>query len=214
MLTSEFLSGYLRNADDSFHEDVSEAEPDFHPREFAERFVAYVFSALQSFSSDAIDRILAEIPLAQLEDWFDDLLVREFLLQAPKLAARAARLSPIVARMAPNAPNAPITLYLKEATRAYIFGFWSSSIVLSRAAMEQALKDRLNKGEQGETKLTDLIKEALWTGALDRAHESLASKVQLEGNSWLHGRRGAEPADCAWETLSAARGVISHLFSE
>ena len=28
MLTSEFLSGYLRNADDSFHEDVPEAEPE------------------------------------------------------------------------------------------------------------------------------------------------------------------------------------------
>jgi hypothetical protein len=71
----------------------------------------------------------------------------------------------------------------------------SSSIVLGRAAMEQALKDRLNKGEQGETKLTDLTKEALWTGALDRAHESLASN----------------PADCVWETLSAARGVIKLL---
>ena len=210
MLTSEYLAGFLKDTDEGFHEDVPDADRDFDPRDFAERFVGWLMGSVLSFSNPVAAQVTTIAKTELLQDWFDDYLVRLLLKEAPKMAGRAAQLSPIVTT---ERPRPKTERYLKEATRAYVFGFWASCIVLCRAALEQALKDRLKKRDTEEAKMSDLIKEALWSGVIDQAHEAMASKVQLEGNNWMHGRTASNSEAVGWETLCAARGVLEYVFA-
>jgi hypothetical protein len=213
MSTSEYLIHSLKDLDDHFCEDVPDAGSDEHPRLFAERVVRILLNSLEIVDDTADNvaaTVLGSVELSTLETWFDDLYVRRLLAQIPKMARRTTHLAPIIVEVSPQKPTRH---YLKEATRAYVFGFWPSCIAMSRAAVEQALRERLGKAESESVECGLLLKEAVWRGMLDQSAASLAAKVQLEGNRWLHGRFIEEEAQqTAWGTLMAARGVLGALF--
>jgi hypothetical protein len=144
---------------------------------------------------------------APLDEEIEHYYVRDMLARVPKMANRTTKLSHIM----PNkAPRGPTEVFLKEATRAYLFGFWDASVALSRAAVEQGLrqaaKERFN---QNLDTLRELIDAGLRLGLLDGPHADLASTVVRVGNQVLH----RQPADetQAWDVLWAARGVLGHL---
>src|SRR5205809_410784 len=49
MKTSEYLTHYLKDADDNFNEDVPDAEPHEHPSIFAENIVRLLLDTLEGF---------------------------------------------------------------------------------------------------------------------------------------------------------------------
>lgn len=81
-----------------------------------------------------------------------------------------------------NAPDC----YLGEATVAYIHGLYNASIALSRATLEQLLKNKLEIPKNTYTDLDDLIIEAAAKGFLDQNYKSAATKIRKWGNIYLH----------------------------
>jgi hypothetical protein len=144
----------------------------------------------------------------------DAYYTRDFLRRVRMLVDRTMR----VTAMEPGAkPECGVNLYLREATRCYIFGFWFSSVALSRAAVEEALKDRLRKEScrvgkdmPNDNNLRQLSLDAKEMGLIDAAHLDLVDKVRLNGNRVLHGAPAQE--NDAGDCLAAARGVLNQLY--
>jgi hypothetical protein len=177
--------------------------------EFVERITAYLVGHLAGFSDATAEKIesLFRDAGAPLDEQIEHYYVRDMLTRVPKTVARTMKLSHIIPnRVVPG----PTEVYLKEATRTYLFGFWDASVALSRAAVEQGLrqaaKERFN---QNPDTLRELIDGGFRLGLLDRPHADLASNVVRAGNQVLH----RQPADetQAWDVLCAARGVLLHL---
>lgn len=179
--------------------------------EFVERMTAHLVGHLVGFSDATalkIESLFRDVG-APLDEQIEHYYVRDMLTRVPRIVARTMKLSHII----PNkGVPGPTEIYLKEATRAYLFGFWDASVALSRAAVEQglrqAVKERLSRNLE---KLPDLVNASLRWELLDRPRADLADKVVSAGNRILH----SNPADEteAWDVLCAARGVLLHLVS-
>lgn len=110
-------------------------------------------------------------------------------------------------------PSKTTNSYLREAVRTYIFGFPQASIALSRAALEQALKEEL--GHQGVKIFLDmnrLLDEAEGGGVIDGVIRKTARKLATEADAVLHER----PADLtkAYDVLLMLRGILQHIYAE
>lgn len=133
--------------------------------------------------------------------------MRDMCQRVPKMIKRTVKLTML---QAANPPSPESGVYLREATRTYIFGFWQSTIALSRAALEIALRERL--GSQGAApKLKDLIDLARRRNLLDGGTYELAKRVEFAANDVLHRRSGSDKQ--AWDSLCALRGVLTHVFN-
>ncbi|PYV29509.1 MAG: hypothetical protein DMG09_29835 [Acidobacteria bacterium] len=208
---SEFLAETLRDMDEGYPDDIPQGERQeaVETRDFVEAYTRDFIRSLEGFShKDA-----RKIPGNPSENWLleyflDEYYVRDMVKRIPKMVKRAAKLSQIFPRII---PSHAADLYLREATRSYIYGFWQASVAFSRAALEQGLRERV-KQKLGDTpgKLSLLIQSAATCGLLDAAHRHLAGRVKLSGDRVLHGDPATDRE--AWETLCAARGVLVHLF--
>jgi hypothetical protein len=143
----------------------------------------------------------------------NDFYTRDLLKKVEELVKRTMRLNLLTPEVT---PEKDVALYLREATRCYIFGFCDSSVALSRACLEMALKSRLKSIFAGllsphDDQLNVLLKHARKAGLLDYDHLLKAEKVQKNGNMVLHGTRANE--GLAWESLVSARGVLGKLYS-
>jgi hypothetical protein len=110
-------------------------------------------------------------------------------------------------------PSQTTNSYLQEAVRTYIFGFPQASIALSRAALEQSLKEEL--GHQDRRIFVDmnnLLDEAEGAGVIDIVIRKTARKIASEADAVLHER----PADLpkAYDVLLMLRGVLQHIYAE
>jgi hypothetical protein len=102
--------------------------------------------------------------------------------------------------------------YLAEAVRTYIFGFPQASIALSRAALEQALKEELGcQGTKIFLDMNSLLDEAEGLGAIDGVIRRTARKIASEADAVLH----EKPADLAkaYDVLLMLRGVLQHIYA-
>ncbi|HLN02106.1 MAG TPA: hypothetical protein VK335_22655 [Bryobacteraceae bacterium] len=149
----------------------------------------------------------------RLEESFDEHYTRELLEQIPALAKRTTRLSLLLAQ---DLPSEGINVYLSEAARNYIFGFWGGCVALCRAALEAALKERLRErlGLELNYDLNELIRFSGGQKLLDAHAESGAREVQRAGNQALHPSSSPAPLNerTAFDTLSSLRGVLLHLY--
>jgi hypothetical protein len=140
---------------------------------------------------------------------FADAFLREMFRRIPELVARARQISPLAPH---EIPSDATQVYLREATRCYLFGFWDASMALSRAALDEGLwtvaRDKLKRKPES---LRELLKACIWLGILDKPIADLADKVVLAGNRVLH----IQPTNReeAWDALCAVCGVLLHLFS-
>ena len=110
-------------------------------------------------------------------------------------------------------PSEMTNSYLREAVRTYIFGFPQASIALSRAALEQSLKEEL--GHQGKRIFLDmnnLLDEAEGGGVIDGVIRKTARKLASEADAVLHER----PADLAkaYDVLLMLRGILQHVYAD
>jgi HEPN domain-containing protein len=193
-----------------------EMEPDEKEKaqevlEFVERITAYLVGHLEGFSDATAARIesLFRDAGAPLDKEIEHYYVRDMLTRVPKIVARTMKLSHII----PNkGVSGPTEIYLKEATRAYLFGFWDASVALSRTAVEQGLRQAVEERlRQNLEKLRDLVDTSLYCGLLDRPRKDLADKVVNSGNRVLHSKPADETE--AWDVLCTTRGVLLHLVS-
>jgi Domain of unknown function (DUF4145) len=145
----------------------------------------------------------------RVEDELDDYYTRQQLEGVPSLVHRTLQFSPLQSM---RVPSKQTRAYLREATRTYIFGLPLASIALSRAALEQALKDRLERQGQGiYLSMSQLIQEAYEYSYLDKVHRKWAHEVARAGDLVLHEKPAT--AEQAFEVLTKLRGVLAYVFT-
>jgi len=178
---------------------------------FVARMTGYLLGRLAGFSDSTaakIEALFRDVGHG-LDDDFELFYVRDMLDRIPRMVARTFKLSQI---MPSKNVSKSTDLYLKEATRSYIFGFWDASVALSRAALEDALRIATRERSIAVSQdLRHLVKHAGVHGLLDRPTTDFANDVRSAANRVLHGRPAKEEE--AWDVLCKARGVLEHLYS-
>ena len=141
-----------------------------------------------------------------IEDVLDEYFTVEVIHAVPGYVERILQLSQMEAS---TTPSDITNSYIREATRTYILGFPLASIALSRAALEQGLKERL--GYPPVQNFQQLLKDARRWNLLDDCMESTAREVANTADDVLH----EKPVDIskAREILDKLRGVLQHVYS-
>jgi hypothetical protein len=159
--------------------------------------------------------LLDDMDRAFLERSFDSYWTRTLLRAVPKIARRTAELAPLCVDVT---PDKRVNVYLREASRSYVFGLWQASVASARAAIEvalsQVLEDAIGRISE-RAMLSELVTLATQarTGRvriLDRAHAEKARQVLRVGNGALH-RRPVNSKE-ALDTLRKASDVLMHLY--
>ncbi|HEV2399924.1 MAG TPA: hypothetical protein VGS27_23485 [Candidatus Sulfotelmatobacter sp.] len=146
-----------------------------------------------------------------VEYLLDEFYTRDFLKKARKMVDRTIQLTAMIPK---STPDKGVNLYLREATRCYIGGFWDSSVALSRTTLEIALRHRLKEGQgflPTDDKFETVIEYAYLCRVIDSLHHEMAEDVRKKGNDVVHGSPANE--DIAGRVLSNTRGVLEYLYS-
>jgi hypothetical protein len=177
----------------------------------SDRIVEFLLSKIEGFGGEGVQvalDILRSADPSVFEGMVKDALLGQMLKRIPSMAKRVEQIVPVASK---GPPSGATEVFLTEATRCYIFGFWHASVALSRAALEEgfwgAMKGKLPSKPE---KLRDLLKSSVWSGVLDSPSASLADEVVRTGNRVLHGNPASQ--EKAWAVLCAVRGVLSHLY--
>jgi HEPN domain-containing protein len=146
-----------------------------------------------------------------VEYLLDEFYSRDFLKKARKIVDRTIQLTAMIPK---STPDKGVNLYLREATRCYIGGFWESSVALSRTTLEIALRHRLEEGQgflPTDDKFETVIEYAYLCRVIDHVHHEMAEDVRKKGNDVVHGSPTNE--EIAGRVLSSTRGVLDYLYS-
>lgn len=218
MAEMEHLSEHLLEYLDSFGaienefgvlpEERKEAEK---AEEFIRCMVDDIFASRESLGRGRLFSIEPSVEAPEfVKHFLDDRFTRDLLAGVPGYVSRTLALSGLESS---REASEPTNSYLREAVRTYIFGFPKASIALSRAALEQALKEEL--GHQGRRIFLDmngLLEEAEGAGIIDGVIRKTARSLASEADKVLH----EQPADIAkaYDVLLMLRGVLQHIYAE
>lgn len=103
---------------------------------------------------------------------------------------------------------ASVVSYLRESTRCWLYGFHGASVALSRACLEDTLRNALSVVPG--VSLESLIEEASRCGLLDECMVKIAHTIRKVGNKFLHGQNTSE-ADSR-EALDGVRSIVEQVF--
>jgi hypothetical protein len=181
--SSEVLD-FVEDMDRSFIEQYPDEGPEMleRGRLIAER----VKISREEFSDDiiqALNDLSTRFPDLFVGD-LDRLYVSEVVTAVPGYVSRTLQLSGLTPG---RKPNDAVSKYLAEAVRCYIFGFPLASIALSRAVLEQAVKECMIGQPEGAS-LKDKIDQVVDERGLDHATAKMAKDVATAGNNVLHER--------------------------
>lgn len=215
---SHLLREFVKDNDRIIVEEtpVEEREEDANFRRYFKELTREILGAVESIKAPSKLKFssIEEMPspFREYEELqIDEAYTRDMLERIPKMVRRTLRLSTMPRSDRP--PSKETNLYLREATRSYVFGFWQASIALSRAAVEAALKEKVDRSFlSGCDNLKEIIRAAERTRVLDNAAAELAYHVSNRGNESLHGNPHSE--DVAWATLTGARGVLGYIYDK
>jgi hypothetical protein len=112
---------------------------------------------------------------------------------------------------------AGVAEYVREASRCYLYGFFSATLILCRSCIESGVEERLvQKGLRQElnavgfNKVQAMLGLALNSGVLDDLTFAMANDIRKSANQAAHGTAPAA-TDCR-ERLEQTRAVLRHLY--
>ncbi len=144
-----------------------------------------------------------------IEDILDERFTANVVREVPGYVKRTLQFS----RLTDCHPPSEMTnSYLREAIRTYIFGLAQASVALSRAALEQALKENL--GYQGTStfiEMNKLLDEAEGAQIIDKTIRQMAREIANQADDVLHAKPTELPK--AFEVLLKLRGVLEHVYA-
>jgi hypothetical protein len=165
-----------------------------------------------------------EKPIAALEefreanpDWVSSMLdgyyTRQQLDRIHDYVDRTMQLAQLtLSREELRIPSEVTRTYLREATRTFIYGMDQACIALCRAAVEQGLKDRLERQGKGVfLERGHLVQEAFDYSYLDANTRAIAESVFDVGDEVLHEKPAKDGS--AFDVLRNAQVVLTALFS-
>jgi len=208
-----FLSGQLEAyiaALDQPGEDEPEAI-DQEDRERFEEMMRLATSSLEGFAEPFAERLLGLLEQNR-ETWqwcADDFYSREIVANIRGIVHRFLRLSPVLVGII---PSKEVAMYLREATRSFIYGFFPGSIALCRAALEAGLSEHM-KRRLGSDSTLDLMKKidaAARLHLISNRDAGLGHAVRKTANDVLHRKPVKERL--AFDTIVQTRGFLKELY--
>jgi hypothetical protein len=144
-----------------------------------------------------------------VEQFLDEHYTKRILAEIPSYVRRTLELSHMEAE---RIPSKVTNTYLQEATRTYILGLPQACVALSRAALEQGLKEALGH-QLAASYLTfqKLVDDAVKYHVLDKQTARMARSLAKQGDEVLHER----PVDLtdARDVLIGVRGLLQGVYS-
>lgn len=142
-----------------------------------------------------------------LVDWW---YCKEAVEKIPHLKRRFLALTPVIVGTPPS--NLEVKVYIREATRCYLYGFFQASVTLSRAALETALDDCLEQklGTKPSAQLAQKIDQAARWKFISAAVCHRAHLVRKTANGVLHEKQVSEAIALA--RLDDARSTLRELY--
>jgi hypothetical protein len=111
-----------------------------------------------------------------------------------------------------------VAQYAREATRCYLYGFFSAALILCRSCIESGVERRLvQKGLRrqldavGYNNVQAMLGLALKSGVLDDLTFGMADDVRKSANKAVHGAVVPSATDCQ-KRLEHTRAVLRHLY--
>jgi hypothetical protein len=156
-----------------------------------------------------IEKLVQTVP-ELIDNLLDERFTRDVINEVSGYVRRTMQLSRLEGSIVPS----KITNgYLKEAVRTYILGLPQASVALSRAALEQALKEKIGfQGTRTVVAMNDLLDEAEGAQVIDKTIRRMAREIATEADDVLH----EKPTSLAkaYEVLILLRGVFQHVYGE
>jgi hypothetical protein len=141
-------------------------------------------------------------------------VVREMIETFP---ATVERLSAFQVIPVTKAVPTSVAQYAREASRCYLHGFFSASLILCRSCVESATEAKLRQkglGKEAEAlpfnKVQELLKLAFTSGILDDLTFCMADGIRKSANRAVHGTVPSE-AECR-DRLEQTRAVLRYLY--
>jgi hypothetical protein len=212
---SQEVQTYIEN-----HLDWS-ADPDLSPEDRAEaekarKMIEIIVDDIIRSRETMTDSKLASIEtLVQtvpelINDFLDERFTRDVVNEVAGYVRRTMQLSRLEGSLVPSKVT---NGYLREAVRTYILGLPQACVALSRAALEQALKENLGyQGRRTFVKMKDLLDEAEGASVIDKTIHQMARKIARAADDVLH-EKPTSLAE-AYEILIMLRGVLQHVYGE
>jgi len=207
VMGAEFLSKLLHDYIRELNLDEG-TEEDKEYRKYLQRTMA----SLEGFADEEQDFMFEG--WTKYRDWkwvVDDFYTREALGKVPGIIERFLRFRPILAGVI---PSDEVSVYLSEATRCFIYGFFQASVALSRTAVEAGLNEHLRRtlGAVPPQDLVDKINCAERFKLVTPHAAQLAHGVRKAARDVLH-RKPAKQG-LAFDTLVQARGFLKELYEK
>jgi hypothetical protein len=198
-----------RNTHDLSPEERKEAE---HSAKFVEVIVNDIITSREMLTDSkliAVEKLVESEP-ELIKDFLDDRFTRDLIDKVSGCVDRTLQLS----RLQASGKASSITNgYLREAVRTYILGLPQASVALSRAALEQALKEGIGyQSTHTFIEMNDLLDEAESARVIDRTVRKMARELADDADDVLH----EKPTTLAkaYEVLVKLRGVFQHVYAE
>ena len=157
----------------------------------------------------AIEKLVESHP-ELIKNFLDDRFTRDLIDKVSGYVDRTLQLSRL---QASGKPSSITNGYLREAVRTYILGLPQASVALSRAALEQALKEGIGyQSTRTFVEMNDLLDEAESARVIDRTVRKMARELADDADDVLH----EKPTTLAkaYEVLVKLRGVLQHVYAE
>jgi hypothetical protein len=179
-------------------------------RKMLEVIVDDVISSRETLADNKLAFIehLFESSPEVIEDILDERFTRDFVHSVSGCVERLLQLSRLEGS---RIPSKITNGYLREAIRAYVLGLPQASVALSRAAMEQALKENIGyQSTRTFVRMNDLLDEAEGAEVIDPTIRIAARSVADEADDVLHEKPTS--LDKAYDVLLNLRGILQHLY--
>ncbi len=221
MRLTDTFSQYVQDHIDNYDEDfVNELEPEERTehegdKKLVRAVVAYFLGSRATIcSASSMDvfskfEALVETVPDLVAAFLDEHYTRQLIAEVEGYVERTMEFSRMEGE---RVPSEVTNAYLREAVRTYIFGLPQACVALSRAALEQGLKEALGRQGSGDRdtfqKLVDL---AVTWKILDKQTARVARDLAKEGDLVLH----EKPTDLkkAKEVLLGIRGLVQQIYS-
>ena len=211
---SEELQSYIEVLDKEVEHGLSTEEERTEQernRKFVEIIVDDIIQSRETLTENKlarIEKLVMDSP-DLIKHFLDERFTKEVVYAVSGYVKRTLQLSRMEGSKVPsNITNG----YLQEAVRTYILGLPQASVALSRAALEQALKEKLGLQLSGQYKaFQNLLDDARKWHILDKAMELCAREVANAGDGVMH----EKPTTLAesLDVLTKLRGVLRHIYS-
>jgi len=149
-----------------------------------------------------------------LPQWAARHVVREMSETLPAVVERLRgfQVTPVSAAVPTS-----VAQYAREASRCYLYGFFSAALILCRSCIESGIQERLvEKGHRKQlnaiefNKVQAMLDLALDSAVLDDVTFAMANDIRKSANQAAHGTVPAA-TDCQ-ERLDQTRAVLRHLY--